>query len=321
MNIYYRLEDIPKELKNTVVTIGSFDGVHQGHQRILSTVCEKSNASQPHKPSVVVTFHPHPRLVLGGANAKVELLTTLEEKAHWLATYGIENMIVVPFTKEFANQEAETYIADFLVEQVGAEHIIIGYDHKFGKGRQGDLKYLQERATKYNYTVEEIPSQDIDDIIVSSTKIREALKNGLTEKARKLLGHPFRLSGKVVHGLRIGRTIGFPTANIDISAEPNKLIPKIGIYSVLVHIKDKSYEGMLYIGNRPTIDKDLNMTIEVNIFDLEADIYDEYIALDLIDFLREDEKFTTLENLSAKLAEDKIHALASLKKYKSNLLV
>ena len=317
MNIYYRLQDIPKDLKNTVVTIGSFDGVHQGHQHILSQV--RHYAQKHQQPSVVITFHPHPRLVLGGENApKVELLTTLEEKAHFLASYGIENMIVVPFTKEFANQEAETYIADFLVNTVGAQHIIIGYDHKFGKGRKGDINYLKERSHLYNYTVEEIPSQDIDNIIVSSTKIRQALKEGLAQQARKLLGHAFRISGTVVKGLQIGRQIGFPTANIDTSAEPNKLIPKIGIYSVLVHIEGKSYEGMLYIGNRPTINENLETTIEVNIFDLNENIYDKFIVLDIIDFLREDEKFTTLENLSQKLAEDKINALASLKKYKEN---
>jgi riboflavin kinase / FMN adenylyltransferase len=313
MNIYYRLEDIPSTLTQNVVTIGSFDGVHRGHQRILQQVCQTARAGDDDLPRTVVTFEPHPRLVLPSATPQhIELLTTLAEKAYWLERYGIENLIVVPFTLDFANQSAEAYIRDFLVAHLSPSHIIIGYDHRFGHKRTGDIDYLRLMSQKYGYQVQEIPAQDIDNIKISSSEIRKALRNGDARRATHLLGHTFQLSGEVVRGQQLGRTIGFPTANLDFTDQPHKLIPKCGIYSATVHIDNRVYKGMLYIGRRPTVSEALQPSVEVNIFDFQQDIYGAHIRIDVLHFLRQESKFSSMEDLRLQLQKDKLVAIKSL---------
>lgn len=309
MEIYYDLDKLPA-LSDTVVTIGSFDGVHLGHQHILQRVCEK--AQQIGGRSVVVTFHPHPRSVVPSRGGDpLQLITTLHEKAHWLAHYGIDILVVVPFTMEFASQSPDEYIEQFLVRCLHPAHIIIGYDHKFGKGRAGDIQYLKKLAATFQYEVEEISPHDVDDIIISSTKIRKALLIGDIDQATKLLGHSFQLSGEVVHGEKIGTKIGFPTANLAIK-DNFKLLPPEGIYAVWVHHAQHTYQGMLYVGRRPTLDDNLAKTIEVNILDFQASIYGEFLTLDLVAYLRDDIKFNNLDELSQQLAHDKTQTIRVL---------
>jgi riboflavin kinase/FMN adenylyltransferase len=326
MNIYYRLEDIPPTLRDTVVTIGSFDGVHRGHQKILEQVCRTSRASDVELPRVVVTFEPHPRLVLAAMAAaagkpptndeKLELLTTLAEKAYWIARYGIDHLIVVPFDLAFANQSPEQYIRDFLVAKLHPKHLIIGYDHRFGHRRSGSIEYLQEMSSQYGYQVHEIPAADIDNIKISSTEIRQALRQGDARRATQLLGHTFQLSGEVVYGRQLGRTIGFPTANLDFSQQPHKLIPKLGIYSATVRIDTTTHKGMLYIGQRPTLDDNLAASVEVHIFDFKDNIYGQNISIDVLHFLRQEAKFEDLSALRQQLQRDKVQALSSLRDLK-----
>lgn len=306
MNIYRDLVSLPS-FHNAVLTIGSFDGVHIGHQQLIKRLCQK--AKEENGQSILITFHPHPRLAL--SQTKVQLLNTLEEKAQLLAQYGVEELVVVPFTKEFAEQSADEYIEQFLVRHFQPKCIIIGYDHKYGKGRTGDINYLKKLAPKHAYHVEEISKQEVSDIAVSSTKVRRAVQEGEVAKAAQLLGHPFVLTGKVVRGQQIGSKIGFPTANIQVS-DPNKIIPPEGIYAVQVIHQENRYKGMLYIGNRPTVDENLEKTIEVNIFDFDYSIYEQDLQVEFIQYLRGDVKFDTLEELKSQLYQDKQAALAAL---------
>lgn len=310
MKVYKALDQLP-HLERPVLTIGSFDGVHIGHQQILQQI--KHLAASIQGTSVVITFHPHPRLVLSKYTAPVQLLNTLDEKAALLERYGIDALVVVPFSKAFASQSPDAYIQDFLVRYFKPSIIAIGYDHKFGKDRQGDIAYLRKFQVTYNFEVVEISKQEVADMTVSSTKIRQALQDGAVGKAHQLSGHPFRLTGKVAKGLQIGTTIGFPTANLEVE-EPNKLIPPAGIYAVKVYHEEHCYQGMLYIGDRPTIDEGLQQTIEVNIFDFNQDIYGATLKVDFMAHLREDAKFETLDQLKDQLKADKVAALAALAK-------
>lgn len=305
MRIYNNLAELPL-LNNTVITIGSFDGVHSGHQKILEKLI--SFAKSCGGESVVITFHPHPRLVVSGQEKKVQLLSTVDEKTKLLEKYGIQNVVIVPFSTEFANQSAEDYIEKFLIKYFQPKYIIIGYDHRFGKERKGNIELLKKYEEKGKYKVIEIEKQVIDDISISSSKIRIALADKDLLTAQKLLGHPFSLMGKVVKGQQIGRTLGFPTANLQ-PLESEKLIPPFGIYAVWVDIEEKRYGGMLYIGDRPTLTAFNNITIEVNIFNFEADIYNKIINIEFVEFIRGDKKFADLEELKMALAKDKIRAL------------
>lgn len=304
MRIFNNLEALPN-FQNTAITIGSFDGVHSGHQKILEKLT--ASAKQAGGESVVITFHPHPRLVVSGQDKKVELLSTVEEKTKLLERYGVQNVVIVPFSTEFANQSAEDYIEKFLINYFHPKFIIIGYDHRFGKERKGNIELLKKYETKGNYKVIEIEKQVIDDISISSSKIRIALADKDLWTAEKLLGHPYSMLGKVVKGQQIGRTLGFPTANLQ-PLEAEKLIPPIGIYAVWVDIEGKRYGGMLYIGDRPTLTMFNNVTIEVNIFNFNEDIYDKIINIELVEFLRNDKKFDNLDDLKLALAKDKISA-------------
>ncbi|MEY4927881.1 MAG: hypothetical protein RI894_2317 [Bacteroidota bacterium] len=299
MNIYRNPAELPI-FCNAVVTIGSFDGVHFGHQRILRRVVEL--AEQHGGESIVITFDPHPRLVIYPDDDSLHLLTSTEEKCRLLEEAGIDHVVLVRFTTAFSQQSPENYIENFLVKNFHPHHIIIGYDHHFGASRKGNIDLLQRFSEKYNYTVEEINRQDVDDIAVSSTKIRQALDEGNIESATQLLNHPFTLSGTVVMGQQIGRTIGYPTANIAPS-DRHQLIPANGIYAVWVVVDGDRYTGSLYIGNRPTLHGN-SRSIEVFIFDFNRDIYTKKIDIAFISHIRPDKKLDGLEALKTQIAAD-----------------
>lgn len=309
MLVFRDLHQLP-EFKNPVITIGSFDGVHRGHQRILEKI--KHLARSIDGESVVITFHPHPRQIVYPKDTSLKLLSSTEEKIRLLEQYGVDNVVVVPFTIEFSQLSADEYIQKFLVGAFHPKYIVIGYDHRFGLNRLGDINYLKWYGKEAGYEVIEIARQEVDEIAVSSTKIRNALEKGDARTAHLLLGHHYILSGKVVHGQKIGGSIGYPTANVELLCK-DKLVPPDGIYAVSVQHKGKTYGGMLYIGRRPTLKRFDNRTIEVNIFDFNEDIYDEEISLELIDFIRGDAQFDSLESLSRQLDLDKQKALELLK--------
>ncbi|WP_395803850.1 bifunctional riboflavin kinase/FAD synthetase [Daejeonella sp.] len=306
MKIYTHIDEF-KQIKNAVLTIGTFDGVHIGHQKIISRL--KEVAQQKGGETVILTFFPHPRMILHPDDLNIKLISTMDEKAELMKSLGIDHLIITPFTRDFSNLNPQEYIKDILVEKIGTTHIIIGYDHRFGKDRSGGLAELQNYASEFGYEVEEIPEQDIDDVAISSTKIRNALLSGDVKTAESFLGYPFHLSGKVIKGDQIGRTIGFPTANLFIE-ESYKLIPSDGIYAVSVdfksgQLKNKSAKGMAYIGHRPTING-MSRNIEVNIFDFNEDIYGETIRLNFLKYLRDDQKFNSLDELKEQLAKDEV---------------
>lgn len=299
MKIHLGTETI-HEIKNAVVTAGTFDGVHVGHQQILSKL--RALADKTGGQTVLITYWPHPRLVLKPWENTLLLLSTFPEKANLLEHYGVDHLVKIPFTQEFAQMSPEDYIKVILSENVKTSQMIIGYDHRFGKDRTGGLEELKAFAPKYNYEVEEIPRQDIDEIGISSTKIRNALATGDIETANKYLGRSYSLTGKVVHGKKLGRSIGFPTANIVVK-ESYKLIPADGIYAVKVCNKYRKFDGMLNIGQRPTVGGE-NKTIEAHIFDFNEDIYDKEISIEFIDHIRNEIKFDSIEALKHQLEED-----------------
>ena len=294
-------------LGNAVVTSGTFDGVHVGHQRILGRLREVAQASGG--PSVVITYWPHPRLVLGPPPShpellELQLLNTLDERIARLAGFGVDYLLIVPFTREFAQWTSEAYIQNLLLKTVGARRLVIGYDHRFGKNREGGFDYLRENADRYGLTVEEIPRADVDAVGVSSTRIRQALRQGDIATATRYLGYPYPLTGTVVHGQQLGRTIGYPTANL-VPPEPLKLVPARGVYAVWASTAAGSrHRAMLSIGLRPTIGHDLAQTIEVNLLDFEGDLYGQLLTLEFVAWLRGEEKYDGLGALTAQLALD-----------------
>lgn len=321
MKIYHQLTDF-KRLANAVVTIGTFDGVHYGHQKIIKRLCELAKSAGGE--SVILTFFPHPRMIIDPENQELKLINTVKEKAEILASLGVDHLIITPFTRDFSNLKPEQYIEQILVNTIGTKKLIIGYDHRFGKDRKGGLNELEAFGKQFDYTVEEIPEQDINDVAVSSTKIRTALLNGDVSLAATYLGYHFSICGPVIKGDKIGRTIGFPTANIFVE-ETYKLIPGDGIYAVTIEMnadsRDKSlapstlnlqsstFRGMAYIGQRPTING-MTRNIEVNIFDFDKEIYGQSIKMNFLKFLRHDVKFTGLAALTTQLHEDKKATLA-----------
>ena len=303
MQLHYGLDSF-KKLSKAIVTSGTFDGVHMGHQTILDRL--KEVARQDGGETVVLTFWPHPRIILFPDQNDLRLLTSLEEKALLLEKHGIDHLLVLPFSKEFSKTSSKDFI------EIGTTKLVIGYDHRFGRNREGSFEYLKEHAHEWGFGVEEIPRHDVDNIGVSSTKIRQTLmESGDVDTASSYLGYHYMISGKVIQGERIGRTIGFPTANVSVG-EAHKLIPANGVYAVTVEVKGKTHKGMLYIGPRPTIGSALHRTIEVNIFDFDDDIYNEQIRLSLHQKLRGDEKFDGLEALKNQLAADRERALKIL---------
>ena len=334
MKIYHQLSEFEK-LNNAVVTIGTFDGVHYGHQKIINRLCELAKSSGGE--SVILTFFPHPRMIIDPENQDLKLINTIKEKAEILADLGVDHLIITPFTRDFSNLTANQYIKEILIDAIGTKQIIVGYDHRFGKDRQGGMAELIVAANEYNFTIEEIPEQDINDVAVSSTKIRKAVLDGQVSLAAQYLGRDFSISGPVIKGDKIGRTIGFPTANIFVE-ETYKLIPSDGIYAVTVEMEEMSehgnlksedkkvvnhlktsnvptsdiglqtFKGMAYIGQRPTING-MTRNIEVNIFDFGTEIYGQTIKMNFLKFLRHDVKFAGLPALTLQLQKDKEQTL------------
>ncbi len=288
------------EIENAVVTAGTFDGVHIGHQKILSRI--RDVADQTNGQTVLITYWPHPRLVLKPWDNTLLLLSTFPEKANLLEQYGIDHLVKIPFTRDFASMSPEEYIRIILHERIKTSKMIIGYDHRFGKDRSGGLDQLKSFAPNYGFEVEEIPRQDIDEIGISSTKIRTAIQSGDIETANRYLGRSYSVAGRVVHGNKLGRSIGYPTANIDVK-ENYKLIPSDGVYAVKVCNKYRKFDGMLNIGQKPTIGGE-NKTIEVNIFDFNQDIYNSEISIEFIDHIRNEVKFESVDDLKHQLKED-----------------
>ncbi|MFM2360714.1 MAG: hypothetical protein RLY16_2707 [Bacteroidota bacterium] len=312
MHIHTNLQQLPA-WNNAVITIGTFDGVHTGHRQIIQLMLEE--AAKINGETVIITFHPHPRHVIASNQSPVFLLNTMDEKAAQLATLGIHHLVIIPFTEDFSLQSAEGYIEDFLVKHFHPHTIIIGHDHRFGNSRKGDLQLLESMAPQFGYTVKEIPGFMQQDILISSTRIREALQKGDIQSANHFLGYPYQFEGTVVEGNKLGRTIGYPTANLQL-VQSNKLVPGNGVYAVNVsaYFKDGSHvqkSGMMNIGIRPTVEGTQRM-IEVNIFDFDQEIYGENITVTIKTRLRNEQKFTGLDQLKEQLAKDKESALAAL---------
>ena len=298
-----------KPAKKTFVTIGTFDGVHIGHQKIIKKLV--SQAKLKGKKSVVLTFFPHPRMVLQ-KDVSIELINTINERAKLLEKTGLDYLIIHPFSREFSRLTALDFVRNVLVNQLNISKLVIGYDHHFGKNREGNITQLSEYSQLYGFKVEEILAQDIDSVSVSSTKIRRALSEGKLKTANKYLGYNFSFFGKVVNGKQLGGKIGFPTANIHIE-EDYKLIPKTGVYVVKSSIENKTIFGMMNIGNRPTVNGK-HQTIEVHYFDFNKNLYDKYLTIELLYFLREEQKFDSVKNLIIQLEEDKKISFAYLKR-------
>ena len=300
-----------KSSKKTIVTIGTFDGVHLGHFQILKKLVENSKVEDCE--SLVLTFFPHPRMVLQ-ENSEIKLLNTIAEKSILLEKIGIDNLIIHPFDKEFSRLTAEEFVEEILIKKFNVHKIVIGYDHRFGRNRTANFETLQEFGVQYGFEVEQITAQQINDISISSTKIRTAIIEGNINLANQYLGYNYSITGTIVKGKQLGRTIGFPTANIKI-AEDYKLIPKNGVYIVKCNINEKHYFGMMNIGNRPTVDG-TNTTIEINIFDFDQEIYDEQITVEFLDFIRDEQKFDSIDELKNQIQKDKTTSLNYLKKSK-----
>jgi riboflavin kinase/FMN adenylyltransferase len=305
IQVHRDLEHLP-HFKKAVITIGTFDGVHVGHQQIIKLL--KHEASVIGGETVIITFHPHPRKVVSNGKSEIKILNTLQEKIDLLDKIGVEHLVVVAFNDDFANQTAEEYIKNFLVKKFKPATIIIGYDHRFGKNRAGDYHLLEDYGVKFNYRVKEIPEHVLNEIIISSTRIREALQRSDVGTANKFLGYEYFFAGQVVEGNRLGRTIGYPTANLSI-AEEEKLVPGNGVYAVKVTIgaDETVFRAMMNIGVRPTING-TKRTIEVNIIDFDKDIYGEVMKVYLFAYLRGEGKFKGLDALKEQLAKDKTAA-------------
>jgi riboflavin kinase/FMN adenylyltransferase len=294
----------------TIVTIGTFDGVHLGHQKILARLKELKQKTG--LKTVVLTFEPHPRKVLFPEQKDLKLLTLIDEKLDLLDKYGVDVAVVYPFSKHFSQLESQFYIEDILIKQLNVKHLVIGYDHKFGKNRTGDISTLKKFAENHDFTLEEISAKDIDTIAISSSKIRKALEEGNLDQASEFLGHPFFLKAQVVQGKQLGRTLGFPTANLKPEGE-EKIIPKIGVYFVEVNVEGADYYGMMSIGLNPTTDSDDKIKLEVHIFDFNADIYNKTVKLNFLKRLRDEKKFANLTELKTELQKDKETCLELIK--------
>lgn len=294
--------------KQSIVTIGTFDGVHIGHQEIIEKIIEDAKKSDCE--SLILTFFPHPRMVLAH-ESDVKLLNTINEKIELLEKIGLSDLIIHKFDETFSQLSAEEFVTKILVEKLKIKKIILGHDHRFGKNRSASIDDLIIFGKKYNFEVEQISAQKIDQVAISSTKIRTALLEGNITLASQYLGYQYSFSGKVVKGKQLGRTIGFPTANIQIDEE-YKLIPKNGVYIVKSIISDKTYFGMMNIGTRPTVDGK-NLTIEVYFFDFEKDIYDTSITVSILDRIRDEKKFDSFDDLKKQIEKDKETSISYIK--------
>jgi len=303
MGVFYSTDKLP-EFRNAVLTIGTFDGVHLGHQKILKTVTDE--AQKINGESIVLTFHPHPRKLLF-PQQQLEIITPLEEKINFLSSFGIDHVIVVPFTKEFSQLSAKDYIRDFLVGKFHPHTVVIGYDHHFGSDRSGNITLLKAEQKTYNYQLIEIPEQLIDEAGISSTKIRKALLEGDVKESAAMMGRFYSLKGTVVKGKQLGRTIGYPTANIQLK-NTEQLLPAIGVYAVKVNYENALFGGMLSIGYNPTVTEEKTIKIEVNIFEFNREIYGEQLEILFLTRMRGEEKFASLDDLKKQLQADEHYA-------------
>lgn len=308
MNIYNSIEEC-LHLENAVVTLGMYDGVHIGHQTIIKQLNETANKFGGE--SVLLTFSPHPRKVIQ-PDFQLELLSTLEEKENILEKYGLDNFIIHPFTKEFSQISSINFVVEYLIKKLNLHTLIIGHDHHFGKNREGNFEQLKVLSKEYGFNLIQLQAVEEDDIAISSTKIRNALTEGNIEFANKALNYNYPITGKVVHGDKIGRTLGFPTANLEVDS--NKLIPKDGVYAVDVFVDNKKYLGLLSIGYRETVTNSREHRVEVNILNFNKDIYGEIIRLEFRGRLRDEKKFNSLDDLISAMNQDKENAI---KKYSS----
>lgn len=309
MKVYSSIEDFVKPSK-AVVTIGTFDGVHIGHQKIIQRLRE--TATSDNGETVILTFFPHPRMILHPEDTNLHLLNTLDEKIALLRKAGIDHLIVHPFTKSFSELGYKEFVEEVLVKKIGVKKLVIGYDHRFGNKREGSFDLLKEIAPGLGFGIEEIPEQDVNQVAVSSTKIRSAIASGDMSMANDYLGKPYALCGTVVEGDKLGRIIGFPTANIAVD-QPYKLVPADGVYAVKVHVEGHIYGGMMNIGNRPTVDGRRH-TIEVHLFEFNNDIYHKPILIEFWSRLRNEVKFNSIEQLKLQLAQDEHDAHSILLK-------
>lgn len=300
MKVYYHLSDFTP-LTNAIVTSGTFDGVHLGHQKILQILRETTQASGGE--SVVLTFWPHPRMVVSQDSQGLKLLSTIDEKIELLEQQGVNHLLIIPFTREFSELSSEEYVQSILLDTIGTKKLVIGYDHRFGRNREGGFEYLEANAHRFGIKLEEIPRQEIDNLVISSTQIRESLQEGNIKAANELLGRPYTFSGIVVKGRQLGRTIGFPTANVQV-AESYKLIPANGVYAVKALVRGSWLNGIMNIGNRPTVDG-IGRTQEVYILGFSDDIYGENITVELVDYIRSEQKFNGLDELKSQILKDK----------------
>ncbi|HLG03479.1 MAG TPA: bifunctional riboflavin kinase/FAD synthetase [Bacteroidia bacterium] len=308
MNVYYRIDEF-QPVRNAVVTTGTFDGVHLGHQQIISRL--KETAQRIGGQTVLLTFFPHPRMVLFPERKQL-LLNTLEEKIALLEKAGINHLVIQPFTREFSMLSSRDFIEKILVRKLGTKMLVIGYDHHFGKNREGSFEQLVKSGPVYGYGVEEIPGKEVEHVRVSSTRIRQALEAGDVETAQAFLGYRYRLKGTVVKGKQLGRTLGFPTANLLVD-DPYKMVPADGVYAVQVFRNEAVYGGMLNIGIRPTLNG-TDRTIEVNLFDFDGDLYGETIRIEFVKRLRAEQKFDNPDELKVQIGRDRENALLVLKK-------
>jgi riboflavin kinase/FMN adenylyltransferase len=318
----HRYSNYMPPFKNAVITIGTFDGVHTGHIQIIQQL--KATAKAAEGESVIITFHPHPRRVVGGQQSDLRLLNSLPERIELLEMNGIDHLVIVPFTEEFSKKTAHEYVEDFLVNHFQPHTIIIGYDHRFGHNREGNYKLLEDLKAKHGYRIHEITERVLNNITISSTKIRQALLNGNVHEANDFLGYHYFLEGKIVEGKKLGRTIGYPTANISLN-DPEKLVPANGVYSVKASLISREtgnadntsseielMDGMMNIGVRPTVDG-TSRTIEVNLFDFDREIYGETLRVYFHKRLRGEIRFDGLDALKQQLALDKEESLRYLR--------
>jgi len=303
MNIHTSLQEIPP-LHNLVLTIGTFDGVHKGHKKLIDSILQKAKAVNG--TSGLLTFHPHPRMVIRKKDEPVQLLTPIEERIEKLQATRLDNLFIVPFNVEFANMSAEQYVEEVLLNQLQARFLVIGYDHKFGKNRSGNIDLLLQMSEEMNFDVEQIPRQQIDEITYSSTTIRNLLLEGEVKSANDLLGSAYKIEGVVVHGEKRGRDLGYPTANIKTS-DAEKLIPGKGVYAVRTEFNGTVYNGMLNIGTRPTFDGQ-RKTIENVLFDFSGDLYGHKITVKFVQKIRSEHKFASAEELKSQLICDEAKA-------------
>lgn len=307
MEVIRDITDFP-QLSHAVVTSGTFDGVHVGHQKILRRLLQR--AQEQNGQSVVITYWPHPRLVLFPEDNDLKLLNTIEERIEYLRSYGIDYLLIIPFTKEFSRTTSRSFITDILVRAINTKLLVIGYDHRFGKNREGSFEHLKARSAQYGFEVEEIPREDVDDVGVSSTKIRKALEHGDIETANRYLGRPYTLTSVVERGQQLGRTIGFPTANLALPPA-HKLVPANGVYAVWAKVGSERYPAMMNIGVRPTLSGN-HLTLEVHLHNFSGDLYGQHVTVEFVEQLRKERKFQGLASLQAQLALDKEASLQAL---------